>query len=63
MSDVKGATMEKFKQNPHLLQYLMSTKTKTLAEGSTDCVWGTGLKLQDPGNMDHNLWKGKKLVG
>ena len=35
----------------------MSTKTKTLAEGSTDCVWGTGLK--DPGNMDHNLWKGE----
>ncbi len=36
---------EKFKQNPSMKDILLNTGTKTLAEGSRDRFWGTGIPI------------------
>ena len=36
----------KFHQNPSLMQMLLATKPKLLAEATTDRTWGTGIHLR-----------------
>jgi len=52
----------KFKQNPDLLEYLMSTKGQRLAEASrTDLVWGIGISAAD--SKAGVKWRGQNLLG
>lgn len=61
---VKELILEKFKQNPDLLQILKSTKDLVLVEGAWyDKVWGVGIGDTDPSIQDPKLWKGQNLLG
>ena len=61
---VVDGNMLKFKQNPELLDKLLATGDKILAEASPyDKVWGIGLKKESPLALDVKKWKGKNLLG
>ena len=49
---------EKFLQNPPLLAMLKTTTPKTLAEATTDRLWGTGIRLRDRSALDTGKWSG-----
>ena len=54
----------KFVQNPDLLQRLLDTEGKILAEASpTDMKWGIGLSTSDPSRFDTETWVGKNFLG
>ena len=53
----------KFLQNPSLLNILMSTGTKKLAEASYDNVFGTGVPLHSQECLDETKWEGIGLLG
>ena len=57
--------MDKFSQNPHLLQWLQSTGDRRLVEaaGPHDKVWGNGLRLSDPNVSMPDHWTGDNLQG
>ena len=54
--------LDKFRQNPHLLNWLKSTGNRTLVEaaGPHDKVWGNGLFLSDD---VRSKWTGENLQG
>lgn len=61
---VKGLILEKFKQNPDLLDILKKTGTITLVEGAWyDKIWGVGLRDTDSLIQDPTNWKGQNLLG
>ena len=43
-------------QNQSLLQLLKSTTPKTLAEATTNKLWGTGIPLQDSSALQTDKW-------
>ena len=47
---------EKFMQNQPLLQLLKSTIPKTIAEATTDKIWGTGITLWDTSTLQTDKW-------
>ena len=47
---------EKFMQNQSLLQLLKSTTPKTIAEATTDKIWGTGITLRDSSALQTDKW-------
>ena len=49
---------EKFLQNPPLLAMLKTMTPKTLAEATTDRLWGTGVRLRDRSALDTGKWSG-----
>ena len=54
----------KFDQNLDLKQQLIDTDTRILVEASPyDCIWGIGLKEDDPDALDQSKWRGKNLLG
>jgi ribA/ribD-fused uncharacterized protein len=54
----------KFNQNPDLLKFLLSTGSSILVEASPfDCIWGIGLKEDDPDAADPTQWHGQNLLG
>lgn len=54
----------KFKQNPLLADFLLSTGERTLVEASpVDPVWGIGLAADNPHAENPLLWKGENLLG
>ena len=56
--------IEKFSQNPELLEKLLSTKENLLAECAvSDRIWGIGLSMTDPARLDPKLWRGQNLLG
>ena len=56
--------IEKFNQNPELLDKLLSTKDALLAECAvSDRIWGIGLSMTDPARLDYKLWRGQNLLG
>jgi ribA/ribD-fused uncharacterized protein len=57
------AIKAKFQQNDDLLQYLLSSGKKHLAEASRNQVWGTGSTLRNPHVLDKNSWTGKNWLG
>lgn len=60
---LKGLTL-KFTQNPKLLQILMETGDKLLAEASPyDKIWGIGLGADAASNIPVAQWKGQNLLG
>ena len=61
---VYSGLLEKFRQNSHLKQLLLSTGNSIIAECSpTDTVWGIGLALSDSRINDMKQWKGRNLLG
>lgn len=60
---LKG-NLAKFKQNPDLLEKLLSTTGTTLVEASPyDKIWGIGLAEDDPKAQDRTTWRGKNWLG
>lgn len=60
------AVYNKFSQNEHLLQELLSDKYKDkhFVEGSPyDRIWGVGIRWTDKAIADKNNWKGENLLG
>jgi ribA/ribD-fused uncharacterized protein len=61
--EILPAVRDKFMQNKKLQEYLLSTGDKTIAEATTDKVWGIGLKLESNVLMDQNQWLCKNVMG
>lgn len=57
--------LEKFRQNPNLKRFLLSTEDRTLIEASPyDDFWGVKLHLRDTENLkDESKWKGLNHLG
>ncbi|MSQ03567.1 MAG: NADAR family protein [Myxococcales bacterium] len=61
---VRAGNVEKFRQNPPLLAWLLSTGDDVLVEASpVDRIWGIGLAGTAPGIHDVTTWKGENLLG
>ena len=61
---VLRATVQKYKQNPELLQLLLATGTDKFVEASpTDRVWGIGMRKDDRGVENRINWRGMNLLG
>ena len=50
---------QKYSQNPPVKNYLLSTGTKTIAESTTDTLWGTGVALSDMNALDESTWSSR----
>lgn len=60
---LKG-NIKKFKNNPTMKDFLLSTEDKVLVEASPfDKVWGIGLGQDDPDARNPSKWKGQNLLG
>ena len=55
--------MEKFTQNPTLVDTLLKTSNKTLVECSFDRIWGNGIPLGDRSCMDRQKWHNVGILG
>lgn len=56
--------LNKFKQNPYILNTLLDTKDNILVEASPfDKIWGVGLKETDPRIKSSKMWRGLNLHG
>lgn len=56
--------VEKFKQNPSLKDYLLSTNNAICVESSPyDKIYGIGLTEHDARGLSHHQWKGENLLG
>ena len=55
--------LEKYSANPDLRLSLLNSYPAILAEACTDKVWGTGLPLSDPYNVDPTSWLGTNWSG
>lgn len=54
----------KFRQNPEMRAYLLSTGDAVLVEASPyDRVWGIGLSAKKPEARDPLKWRGQNLLG
>lgn len=61
---VKRGVRAKFAQNDELLEELLSTGNKTLAEASaSDLKWGVGIAIDDPARYMASKWPGQNLLG
>jgi len=61
---VVQGNLHKFSQNKSLLQFLLATKNKILAEASPlDRIWGIGLSANDEMAKNPKRWKGLNLLG
>jgi hypothetical protein len=60
---VRG-NLAKFSQHPDILEWLLSTASKRLVEGSpTDRIYGVGIRYDDPRIEDPANWDGLNLLG
>ena len=60
---VRG-NLAKFRQNPDLLAWLLSTGEKVLVEASpSDAIWGIGVAEEHPFAVNPKLWPGQNLLG
>lgn len=56
--------IEKFSQNPQLLEQLAKSNGTLLVEAApNDTIWGIGLVATDPKAMDKEQWQGHNLLG
>jgi ribA/ribD-fused uncharacterized protein len=62
---VLAGTMEKYRQNPKLREFLLATAdTDIFVEASPhDKIWGIGLSLADPRAWNKATWLGQNLLG
>lgn len=60
---LKG-TIEKYKQNPELLELLLATGDAQFVECSPmDRIWGIGMRRTDPNATIPDRWQGQNLLG
>ena len=61
---VLRGNLEKFRQNPELLEFLLGTGRRILVEASPrDRIWGIGMGRQNQPAEDPMKWRGKNLLG
>lgn len=61
---VARGSYEKFRQNPDLRVYLLSTGDALLVEASPrDAIWGIGMSAADASKLDPSQWPGQNLLG
>lgn len=61
---VSDICFQKFSQNEHLRDRLLSTGKKKIVEASpSDDIWGIGLHAEDHDILDESKWKGKNWLG
>ncbi|GAA1979074.1 NADAR family protein [Catenulispora subtropica] len=61
---VTAGNVEKFRQNPEMLTFLLGTKDRVLVEASPlDRIWGIGLAADDERAQDPARWRGLNLLG
>ena len=61
---VTAGNMEKFRQHPELLAFLLGTGERVLVEASPmDRIWGIGLAADDERAQDPATWRGLNLLG
>ncbi|MEY9860600.1 ribA/ribD-fused uncharacterized protein [Catenulispora sp. GAS73] len=61
---VTAGNVEKFRQNPDLLAFLLGTRDRVLVEASpVDRIWGIGLAATDEKAQDPATWRGLNLLG
>ena len=61
---VQEGNIAKFSQNPYLLEELLSTEDRYLAEASpSDKVWGIGMAENNPQANNPSNWKGSNWLG
>ena len=61
---VTAGNVEKFRQNPDLLAFLLGTNQRVLVEASPlDRIWGIGLAATDEKAQDPAQWRGLNLLG
>jgi ribA/ribD-fused uncharacterized protein len=61
---VTAGNVEKFRQNPDLLAFLLGTRNRVLVEASPlDRIWGIGLAATDERAQDPARWRGLNLLG
>jgi ribA/ribD-fused uncharacterized protein len=61
---VTAGNVEKFRQNPDLLTFLLGTRDRVLVEASPlDRIWGIGLAATDERVHDPASWRGLNLLG
>jgi ribA/ribD-fused uncharacterized protein len=64
MELVVEGNIHKFRQNPALLDYLLSTGNRVLVEASpVDRIWGIGLAADDDRAGHPAQWRGLNLLG
>lgn len=54
---------EKFRQNPKLKDFLMSTRDTVILEASADTFWGIGLRITDENVFKPECWNGSNHLG
>lgn len=60
---VRGS-VEKFRQNPELMDFLVGTKNRILVDASPrDRIWGIGMGKQNPDAENPMKWRGTNLLG
>ena len=57
------ACKAKFTQNTYARQFLLATGERTLAEASTDLIWGSGKRLNDQDTTNRHAWTGQNRLG
>lgn len=56
--------LQKFTQNPEMLEILLDTCDRVIVEGSPyDAIWGVGLHWNDDLILTESNWKGDNLLG
>lgn len=61
---INNGLLEKFRQNPELLDRLLATGAYILAECAvSDRIWGIGLSMRSADRLDMDKWKGQNLLG
>ena len=55
--------VEKFRQNPRLMEAIANTGSKVLVESVGNKLWGTGVPLHKAGCLDSTLWSGNGILG
>jgi ribA/ribD-fused uncharacterized protein len=61
---VLRATIEKYRQNPDLLEQLLATGDVTFVECSpVDRIWGIGMRASDSRATNPSMWLGTNLLG
>lgn len=61
---VLEGNLHKFRNNPKLAEFLLSSNRKVIAEANpTDCIWGIGLPKDNINIHNVNTWRGMNLLG
>lgn len=61
---VTEGNIEKFRQNPEMLEFLLGTDDAILVEAAPrDVIWGIGMGQDNPKALDPSTWRGQNLLG